>query len=160
MIYQMPDYVYCTTTGDLGMADNKQQVYVAYADLTSEPECDDDGGCGAGAGDANGDGTLNILDIVAMVNYILGIGLASDLNPAATEVIINTGNNLYQPVNPESDLFTAISKTDDALDTISINTTGETGNVTETVLQDKEQLQQQIPQPQRLQQQPQRQQPQ
>ena len=56
--------------------------------------------------------------------------------------VLNTGNNLYQPVNPESDLFTAISKTDDALDTISINTTGETGNVTETVLQDKEQLNQ------------------
>ena len=54
--------------------------------------------------------------------------------------VLNTGNNLYQPVNPESDLFTAISKTDDALDTISINTTGQTGNVTETVLQDKEQL--------------------
>ena len=56
--------------------------------------------------------------------------------------VLNTGNNLYQPVNPESDLFTAISKTDDALDTISINTTGETGNVTETVLQDQEQLNQ------------------
>ena len=54
--------------------------------------------------------------------------------------VLNTGNNLYQPVNPESDLFTAISKTDNALDTISINTTGQTGNVTETVLQDKEQL--------------------
>ncbi len=56
--------------------------------------------------------------------------------------VLNTGNNLYQPVNPESDLFTTISKTDDALDTISINTTGETGNVTETVLQDQEQLNQ------------------
>ena len=56
--------------------------------------------------------------------------------------VLNTGNNLYQPVNPESDLFTAISKTDDALDTISINTTGQTGNVTETVLQDQEQLNQ------------------
>ena len=74
LCYQMPDYMYGTTTGDLGMADNKQQVYVAYAELTSAPDCDEDGGCGAGAGDANGDGTLNILDIVAMVNFILGSG--------------------------------------------------------------------------------------
>ena len=94
MIYQMPDYVYGTTTGDLGMADNKQQVYVAYADLSSEPECEDDGGCGAGAGDANGDGTLNILDIVAMVNYILGTGelsyaCAADFNADTTINILD-----------------------------------------------------------------------
>ena len=47
------DFVYGTTTGDLGFADNKQQVYIAYAELTSEPDCSDDSGCGAGAGDAN-----------------------------------------------------------------------------------------------------------
>ena len=70
----MPDFVYGTTTGDLGWADNKQQVYVAYAELTSAPDCDDDGGCGAGAGDANGDGTLNILDVWALINTILTNG--------------------------------------------------------------------------------------
>ena len=94
LCYQMPDYVYGTTTGDLGMADNKQQVYVAYAELTSEPDCDESGGCGAGAGDANGDATLNILDIVAMVNYILGSGslafeCAADFNGDATINILD-----------------------------------------------------------------------
>ena len=71
MCYQMPDFVYGTTTGDLGFADNKQQVYIAYAELTSEPDCTDDSGCGAEPGDPNGDGSTSILDIVAMVNYIL-----------------------------------------------------------------------------------------
>ena len=55
---------------------------------------------------------------------------------------LNDTNNLYLPVRPGTDLFTAVSKTDEALDTISINTTGETGNVTKTVLQDREQLDQ------------------
>ena len=56
--------------------------------------------------------------------------------------VLNTGNGLYRPVVPGTDLFTAISESDTALDTISINTTGETGNVTKTVLQDQEQLNQ------------------
>ena len=55
---------------------------------------------------------------------------------------LNDTNNLYLPVRPGTDLFTAVSKTDEALDTISINTTGQTGNVTKTVLQDREQLDQ------------------
>ena len=55
---------------------------------------------------------------------------------------LNDTNNLYLPVRPGTDLFTAVSKTDEALDTISINTTGQTGNVSETVLQDREQLDQ------------------
>jgi len=56
--------------------------------------------------------------------------------------VLNTGNGLYQPVKPGTDLFTAISESDTALDTISINKTGQTGNVTETALQDREQLDQ------------------
>ena len=56
--------------------------------------------------------------------------------------VLNTGNNLYRPVKPGTDLFKAISESDTALDTISINTTGQTGNITETVLQDREQLDQ------------------
>jgi len=71
LAYQMPDFEYGSTTGDLGFADMKQQVYVAYAELTSEPDCSDDGGCGASAGDPNGDGQMNILDIVGIANYIL-----------------------------------------------------------------------------------------
>tara|TARA_B100000287_G_scaffold165681_1_gene156257 strand:- start:214 stop:1614 length:1401 start_codon:yes stop_codon:yes gene_type:complete len=55
---------------------------------------------------------------------------------------LDDDNGLYLPVRPGTDLFTAVSKTDDALDTISINTTGQTGNVTVTALQDREQLDQ------------------
>ena len=56
--------------------------------------------------------------------------------------VLNTSNGLYKPVKPGTDLFTAISESDTALDTISINETEQTGNVTETALQDREQLDQ------------------
>ena len=56
--------------------------------------------------------------------------------------VLNTDNGLYKPVKPGTDLFTAISESDTALDTISINETEQTGNVTETALQDREQLDQ------------------
>ena len=94
LCYQKPDFMYGTTTGDLGWADNKQQVYVAYAELTSPPDCSEDSGCGAANGDANGDSTVNILDIVGMVNYILGAGsiayeCAADFNGDTTINILD-----------------------------------------------------------------------
>ena len=49
-------------------------------------------------------------------------------------------NGIYKPIDPSTNLFTTLSKEQTSLDTISINTTRETGNVTETVLQDDEQL--------------------
>jgi len=93
MCFQMPDYVYGSTTGDAGMADNKQNVYIGYATLTSAPACDE-GGCPADLGDSNGDGTLNILDIVGMVNFILGTGsigveCAADFNGDGTINILD-----------------------------------------------------------------------
>jgi hypothetical protein len=74
--FQMPDYLYGSTTGDAGDADHKNRVYVGYAELTStdsyQPDCGD-GSCGSGvAGDVNGDGFVSILDIAEMVSYILG----------------------------------------------------------------------------------------
>ncbi len=92
--FQMPDYFYGSTTGDPGDADHKCRVYVGYAELTSAPDCDSDG-CGSGiAGDANGDGTLNILDIVGIVNFILGTGTvdwecAADFNGDGTVNILD-----------------------------------------------------------------------
>jgi len=75
--YQMPDYLYGSTTGDPGDPDHKCRVYVAYAELTSssgvQPDCSD-GGCPFDLGDSNGDGQVNILDIVGLVNLILGTG--------------------------------------------------------------------------------------
>ena len=70
--FQMPDYLYGSTTGDPGDPDHKCRVYVGYAELTSEPDCSAGTGCPSSPGDSNGDGNLNILDIVGLVNYILG----------------------------------------------------------------------------------------
>jgi hypothetical protein len=72
--YQMPDFLYGSTTGDPGDPDHKCRVYVGYVELTSAPDCEDDGGCSSDLGDSNGDGNLNILDIVGLVNSILGTG--------------------------------------------------------------------------------------
>jgi hypothetical protein len=85
--FQMPDFLYGSTTGDPGDPDHKCRVYVGYAELTSstgqQPDCNDDG-CSL-LGDSNSDGFLNILDIVGTVNQILGTGeiansLCADFN--------------------------------------------------------------------------------
>jgi hypothetical protein len=96
--YQMPDYLYGSTTGDPGDPDHKCRVYVGYAELTSaegtQPDCGSDT-CGSGVGgDSNGDGTLNILDIVGIVNSILGTGsidfeCAADFNTDGTVNILD-----------------------------------------------------------------------
>ena len=97
--YQMPDYEYGSTTGDAGDADMKQGVYVARAEIadpSADDDCGDQGGgddC-ADAGDVNADGTVNILDIVAIVNNILGSGelaeaCAADYNSDGTVNILD-----------------------------------------------------------------------
>ena len=43
-------------------------------------------------------------------------------------------------VNPSSDLFNQLAENEAVLDAISVDTTGATGNVTETSLEDKEKL--------------------
>ena len=43
-------------------------------------------------------------------------------------------------VNPSSDLFNQLAENEAVLDAISVDTTGTTGNVTTTVLDDKEKL--------------------
>jgi len=76
--FQMPIFANGSSTGDAGDPDHNCRVYVGYVELTSssgqQPDCNDDI-CGTGViGDSNGDGQLNILDIVGMVNFILGTG--------------------------------------------------------------------------------------
>jgi len=62
--------VYCdgVTTDDTSPADYKNRIYIGLVGLDSEPQCGD---CPC-AGDSNNDGNSDVLDIVSIVNTILG----------------------------------------------------------------------------------------
>jgi len=128
--FQMPDYLYGSTTGDPGDPDHKCRVYVGYVELASstgsQPDCGTDT-CGSGiGGDTNGDGTLNILDIVGVVNFILGTGAidfecAADFNFDSTinildivgmvNCILGTGScdlGLARTSNTTTDVFASL----------------------------------------------------
>ena len=74
IMFGRPDWCYGSTTGDNAGDDHKNRYYVGWVDLTDEEitfcETDD---CvpGAGSGDVNYDGAMDILDIVSIVNYIV-----------------------------------------------------------------------------------------
>ena len=59
--------IYGSTT-DAAPADYKNRIYIGNVSLDSEPQCGD---CPC-AGDANGDTSVDVLDIVSIVNNILG----------------------------------------------------------------------------------------
>jgi len=106
-MFQMPDWLF-NEIGDPMGADHKNRVYAGYAELTSNTESEYPGGAGCSLlGDSNGDGFLNILDIVGTVNVILGQGtlaneLCADFNEdgflnildivATVNCILGTGN--------------------------------------------------------------------
>ncbi len=81
--YQMPNWEF-NEIGDLTGADFMNRVYIGYAevdDISSIPEYEyDDGGsgCYAETGDITGDGILNVLDIISLVNHILGAAILED----------------------------------------------------------------------------------
>ncbi len=68
VLYNYPDYCYGSTTGDAAPPDFKNRIYIGNVSLDSEPQCGD---CPC-AGDANGDMSVDVLDIVSIVNVILG----------------------------------------------------------------------------------------
>ena len=56
-------------------------------------ECEDADPCdGQAGGDANGDGAVNVLDVVGIVNYILGSGTLG--SNGATEAVIEVASNM------------------------------------------------------------------
>jgi len=68
VLFNYADYCYGSTTGDAAPADYKNRIYIGSVSLDSEPQCGD---CPC-AGDANGDTSVDVLDIVSIVNNILG----------------------------------------------------------------------------------------
>ena len=56
--------------GDPLGADHKNRIFVGYSFV------EDEGGCTNSLGDINEDGSIDVLDVVAVVNEILGGGLA------------------------------------------------------------------------------------
>jgi hypothetical protein len=79
--YQMPNWEF-NEIGDLLGADFMNRVYIGYAtvdDIASIPEYEYGGsGCYSDVGDVTGDGILNVLDIISLVNHVLGITVLSD----------------------------------------------------------------------------------
>ncbi len=68
VVFNYSDYCYGSTTGDTAPPDYKQRIWMGEVSLESEPQCGD---CPC-AGDANGDASVDVLDIVSIVNHILG----------------------------------------------------------------------------------------
>ena len=90
VMYQMPNWGF-NEIGDLLGPDHMNRVYSAKVEITSDSEDDesscDDGGVNCLAGDTNDDGNVDVMDIIGIVNNILGtvdldeVGLcAGDLN--------------------------------------------------------------------------------
>ena len=107
-MFQMPDWNF-NEIGDPMGADHKNRVYSGFAELTSDTESEYPGGAGCSLlGDSNDDGSLNILDIVGTVNYILGTGainsdLCADFNEDGVIKAIELGLFLHERVGIDSE---------------------------------------------------------
>ena len=80
VMYQMPNWAF-NEIGDMLGADFMNRVYAGTVVLDDSdiPEYGELGsGCYADAGDVTGDGIINVLDIVGLVNHILGSALLDD----------------------------------------------------------------------------------
>jgi len=78
--YQMPNWEF-NEIGDLSGADFMNRVYIGYATVDDddiEEYGSGSSGCYAEAGDVTGDGIINVLDIISLVNHILGISAIED----------------------------------------------------------------------------------
>ena len=61
-------------------------------------------------------------------------------NGEISSISVIDSNNNYKPVIPGTDIFNEAASNQNSLDTLSINKTGSTGNVSETILQNRKQL--------------------
>ena len=79
IMYQMPVWS-VNDIGDLLGADFLNRVYAgtAVADDSNIPDYDFGSSCYGEPGDVTGDGIINVLDIVGLVNHILGLQLLDD----------------------------------------------------------------------------------
>ena len=82
IMYQMPNFAF-NEIGDLLSADFMNRVYAGTAvvdsdDIDEYPGDWSVGGCYGDPGDVTGDGIINVLDIVGLVNHILGIAALDD----------------------------------------------------------------------------------
>ena len=79
MMYQMPNWAF-NEIGDLLGADFMNRVYAGYAtvDDSDIPPYEFDDACYADAGDVTDDGIINVLDIISLVNHILGTAMMDD----------------------------------------------------------------------------------
>jgi hypothetical protein len=81
-MFQMPNYGF-NEVGDFGDADHMNFVYVGLTEVTENDSAEYPVECEGGSlcndlGDATGDGVSDILDIVTIVNHILGSANISD----------------------------------------------------------------------------------
>ena len=92
--YQMPNWEF-NDIGDLMGADFMNRVYIGYAvvdDGTDIPEYGTPtNSCYAEVGDITDDGIINVLDIISLVNHILGVATLGDTCAAdyQTDEVIN-----------------------------------------------------------------------
>ena len=61
-------------------------------------------------------------------------------NGEISSISVIDSNNNYKPVIPGTDIFNEAASNQNSLDALSISKTGSTGNVSETILQNREQL--------------------
>ena len=66
--------------------------------------CEEDGGCTTSAGDVNEDETLNIQDLITLVNTILGSARSEQLNGYAEIKYVTSGNDLIIQIASDVDL--------------------------------------------------------
>ena len=77
--YQMPNWEF-NEIGDLMGADFMNRLYIGWAEVTDPdiPEYGAGSSCYAEVGDITDDGILNVLDIISLVNHILGVATIDD----------------------------------------------------------------------------------
>ena len=90
--YQMPNWAF-NEIGDLAPADFMNRLYIGTAtvDDSDIPEYGSGDSCYAEVGDVTDDGILNVLDIISLVNHILGTNVITDTCAAdyTTDGIVN-----------------------------------------------------------------------